>query len=200
VGTSSKNKPLPSGASLYQRHSDEEEQCRTNFHYERPPQFFQLITGGEWNVYSCNLWETALTETESQTEKLDMFAKLVNLQPKQRILDVGCGWGGPLVYLCKKFDLRGVGLTASLSQKQTAEQRAAALGVDAKIIRGHWKDLENEGPFDFIYSDEVLVHVYDLAGFFQKMNLLLHDDGMMLHKELHLSHPDWFVFYKLDFR
>jgi cyclopropane-fatty-acyl-phospholipid synthase len=149
------------------------------------------VTGGDWHVYSCNLWDDAASETGSQIAKLNLFAKLANLQPGQRILDIGCGWGGPLVYLCKVFGVSGVGLTLSLAQKQVAEERAARQEVDAEIFASHWKDYESTDEFDLIYSDEVLVHVFDLQQFFQKMRSLLRPNGSMLHKELHLTHPHY---------
>jgi cyclopropane-fatty-acyl-phospholipid synthase len=139
---------------LYQSYGKEEEKRRINLHYGKPADFFQLMTGGEWNVYSCNLWENAQTDTESQTAKLNLFAALANLRPKQRILDVGCGWGGPLVYLCKTFGLSGVGLTASLPQKLATEARAESYGAEVEVFHGHWKDFKPDGKFDLIYSDE----------------------------------------------
>ena len=42
---------------LYHEYSTEVDQARTNVHYEQPPEFFLLITGGDWNVYSANLWD-----------------------------------------------------------------------------------------------------------------------------------------------
>src|SRR5215212_4091342 len=58
---------------LYQPYSTGEDQQRTNVHYERPVEFFYRITGGEWNVYSCNLWDGPTTDTESQEAKLDLL-------------------------------------------------------------------------------------------------------------------------------
>lgn len=92
---------------LYQPLTTEEDHTRTNLHYEQPPEFFQRITGGEWNVYSCNLWDRARTDTESQEAKLDLLAELMELRSGQRILDIGCGWAGPLTYLCKTYGVRG---------------------------------------------------------------------------------------------
>jgi len=114
---------------LYHEYSVEEDQQRTNVHYEQPPEFFYLFTGGEWNVYSCNLWDTATTDTESQEAKLDRTAELARLQPGMRILDVGSGWAGPLTYLCKKYGVTGVGLTLSPTQEQAADERIAQHGV-----------------------------------------------------------------------
>src|SRR5205823_4876414 len=72
---------------LFQRYSNQEDAARTNIHYEQPREFFYAITGGEWNVYSCNLWTDATTDTESQEAKLDLLARLMELKPGQRILD-----------------------------------------------------------------------------------------------------------------
>src|SRR5262245_9701665 len=123
---------------LYQAYSTEEDIRRTNLHYEQPVEFFYQVTGGEWNVYSCTLWDDAKTETEAQERKLDQLAELLDLKPGQRIMDVGCGWGGPLVYLCTKYGVRGVGLTLSALQKQAADQRIARYGANAEVIVCHW--------------------------------------------------------------
>lgn len=173
---------------LYQTYTTEEDKSRTNVHYEQPPSFFTSITGGEWNVYSCNLWDTAKTDTQSQEAKLDLLAQYMRLKPGQRILDVGCGWGGPLVYLCKKYGVRGVGLTLSPTQKQYADQRVARHGVQAEIVECHWRDYQEREGFDAIYTDEVIVHFHDLGEFFAKCHSLLHPGGRMVNKEVHFTH------------
>ena len=96
---------------------------RTNAHYDLPPEFFLTLTGGRWNCYSCNLWDGATTETESQERKLDLLAELMELRPGQRVLDVGSGWGGSLVYLAKRYDVRGVGLMLSTPQLAAPAER-----------------------------------------------------------------------------
>jgi cyclopropane-fatty-acyl-phospholipid synthase len=181
--------PSTEARAFYRRYSTAEDKERTNRHYDLPAEFFLCITGGEWNTYSCNLWESAATETESQEQKLDLLAGLMGLRPGQRILDVGCGWGGPLTYLCKTYGVQGVGLTLSPSQKAVADERSARYGVDVQIIESHWQDYEDDNGFDAVYTDEVLVHFHDLSGYFQKVRSLLHDDGLMLNKELHFAHP-----------
>jgi cyclopropane-fatty-acyl-phospholipid synthase len=173
---------------LYRPLSIEEDRQQTNTHYEQPVEFFYTLTGGEWNVYSANLWTGSQTQTESQERKLDLLAELMQLRPGMRILDVGCGWGGPLVYLSKKYGVRGVGLTLSSLQKGAAEERIARHGADVTIIECHWKDYRDDEPFDVVYTDEVIVHFHDLGDFFVKVYGLLHDGGRMLNKELHLVH------------
>ena len=170
---------------LYVPLTPQEDKEHTNVHYEQPPEFFNTITGGEWNVYSCNLWDGATNDTESQEAKLDLFAQLMELQAGQRILDVGCGWAGPLVYLCKTYGTQGVGLTLSPTQKAFADQRIARYGVDVQVHECHWQDFEDDRGFDAIFTDEVIVHFSDLGGFFAKAHALLRPGGRFLNKELH---------------
>ena len=82
---------------LYHEYTTDVDQARTNVHYEQPPEFFLLITGGEWNVYSANLWDPGTEDdTASQQAKLDLIARLAGLEKGMRLIDVGCGWAGPL--------------------------------------------------------------------------------------------------------
>ena len=173
---------------LYRPLSVEEDRQRTNSHYEQPVEFFYTLTGGDWNVYSANLWTGAETQTQSQEQKLDLLAELMQLRAGMRILDVGCGWGGPLVYFSKKYGVRGVGLTLSSLQKQAADERIARHGADVNIVESHWKDYTDAEPFDVVYTDEVIVHFNDLGGYFTMVYGLLRDGGIMLNKELHFVH------------
>ena len=173
---------------IYRHYSAEEDRQRTNVHYEQPVEFFYTLTGGEWNVYSGNTWNRATTETESQEEKLDLLAGLMELRPGMRILDVGCGWGGPLVYLSKTYGVEGVGLTLSPLQKAAADERIARYGAKVTVLERNWKDYTDDVPFDAVYTDEVIVHFADLDAYFAKVHGLLRPGGIMLNKELHFAH------------
>jgi len=172
---------------MWRRYSPEEDQARTNVHYQQPPEFFTTITGGAWNVYSCNIWQPGDDETAAQERKLDRLAQLMRLQPGQRVLDVGCGWGGPLVYLARRYGVSGVGLTLSETQREYAERRVREHGVDVTVRECHWASFEDERPFDAVYTDEVIVHFNDLRGYFGKVSSLLAPGGRMLNKELHFT-------------
>lgn len=175
---------------LYQAYDVDEDVERTNVHYEKHPDFFYGFTGGTWNVYSCNIWPDNVAsddDTAAQEAKLDKMAELMELQPGMRILDVGCGWGGPLTYLCKKYGVSGMGLTLSPIQQAAATARIAAHGVDAEVLICHWKDFAAPQPFDAIYTDEVIVHFHDLLDFFKKAHEMLRVGGLMVNKEVHFN-------------
>jgi cyclopropane-fatty-acyl-phospholipid synthase len=170
----------------------EEDIERTNAHYDLPPEFFLTLTGGRWNCYSCNLWDDATTETESQERKLDLLADLMELRPGQRVLDVGCGWGGPLVYLAKRYGVRGVGLMLSAPQLTYAQKRAHIEGVGVEFRVCHWQDYVDAEAFDAVYTDEVIVHFQDKLSYFNKVRSLLRPRAVMLNKEAHFASSQYF--------
>src|SRR5437016_4810369 len=100
-------------------------------HYETPPEFFTLLCGGRWHTYSCNLYDGTDDVTTAQEAQLDLLARLMRLQSGQRILEVGCGWGGPLSYLTLRYNCYGVGIAPSGPQIQYCRERAAREGAAA---------------------------------------------------------------------
>jgi cyclopropane-fatty-acyl-phospholipid synthase len=115
----------------------------------------------------------------------------MRLDSGMRILDVGCGWGGPLVYLCEKYDVVGHGITISPMQIPTARDRAARHEVDATFEIVHWRNLPEVETYDVVLTDEVITHFYDLGDFFAKCWKILKPGGMMVHKELHLTRSEY---------
>src|SRR4026207_1407701 len=81
----------PAQKAFYQAYELEEETERSTFHYEKPPEFFYVLTGSECNSYSASTWEACFTMTQAQEKKMDRMAELMELKPDMRILDVGCG-------------------------------------------------------------------------------------------------------------
>jgi cyclopropane-fatty-acyl-phospholipid synthase len=141
------------------------------------------------------LWpDENTTPTEAQEAKLNLLAQQMDLKPGMRILDVGCGWGGPLTYFCKNYGVTGVGIAVSPKQIDEAEKRAKKYDVDAKFKLTHWEDFTDPEPFDVIYSDEVIVHFQNLDVFFSHCWNMLKMGGRMVHKELHFTHKRHTVF------
>jgi len=186
--------PPPENA-LYQAYDVPEETERSTFHYEKPPEFFYILTGGEWNAYSCSIWEPGTTSmTQAQEKKLDKMAELMELKPGMRVLDVGCGWGGPIVYWAHKYGAICHGITVTPRQVPEVQARAAKYNAPVTVEVLHWKNLPEVETYDIVTTDEVLVHFRDLGDFFAKCNKILKPGGKMVHKELHFTHPKYAVF------
>lgn len=191
------DRPARDALSYYQDLTPEEDATRTNVHYMLPPRLFEAMTGGRWHTYSCNVWSagdggTPADEdgqTASQEAKLDLFARMLDLRPGMRVLDVGSGWGGPLLYLCKRHGIEGHGLTLSERQLAYATEWARREGAACQFHLCHWDHFVSAEPFDAIMTDEVIVHFHRLEDFFRKAWSLLRDDGVMVNKELHFGHP-----------
>lgn len=178
-------------AEMYQIYDLAEDTRRSAYQYDQDPEYYFTQNGGEWHVYSCSLWEPGFTMTQAQEKKLDKMAELMKLRPGMHILDVGCGWGGPLVYLCRRYDVTGHGIAVAPNQIAAAKARAARYGVNATFELLHWQNLPESESYDCIYSDEVITHFPNLGEFFTKCWKLLKSGGSMAHKEVHLSHSGY---------
>ena len=106
-------------------------------------------------IYSCGYWESACNLDEAQRAKLDLVFQKLDLQPGQRVLDVGCGWGGALAYAVQKYGVEGVGITISREQASHARQKCAGLPIDIRLQ--DYRDVR--GDFDHIYSIGMFEHV-----------------------------------------
>ncbi len=187
-------------AEMYQEYDLEEDTRRSAYQYDQDPEYYFIQNGGEWHVYSCSLWEPGFTMTQAQEKKLDTFAELMDLKPGMHILDVGCGWGGPLVYLCRKYNVTGHGIAVAPNQIAAAKERAARYGVNATFELLHWQNLPQTETYDGICSDEVITHFPNLGEFFARCRQLLKPGGVMAHKEVHLSHSRYAHLTRLNER
>jgi cyclopropane-fatty-acyl-phospholipid synthase len=184
------DEPAAGGDRFYHEYNLQEDTERLSYHYEQEPEFFLTFMGSKWHTYSCSLWEEDFSITEAEEKKLDKLARMMELKPGMHILDVGMGWGGPLVYLCEKYGVSGHGISISPKQVTTSEERAAKHNVNATFELTHWKNLPEVEMYDAILTDEVLVHLHDLGGFFEKCYKILKPDSIMVHKELHQTRTD----------
>jgi cyclopropane-fatty-acyl-phospholipid synthase len=132
--------------------------------------------------YSCAYFthEGATLEEAQAAKKAHIIAKL-RLHPGQRILDIGCGWGGMALSLAHAGG-QTLGVTLSQEQLALARERAASQGLSqvAQFELRDYRDLE--GPFERIVSVGMLEHVgapnYD--AYFQNVARLMTDDGVAL--------------------
>ena len=108
-------------------------------------------------TYSSALYEDGTSDlTAAQHNKYKRLAEAINLQPGQTVLEIGCGWGGFAEYVAKNYDAKVVGLTISTEQRDFAQKRMQAAGLNDKVeIR--FQDYRDErGQYDRIASIEMI--------------------------------------------
>lgn len=161
-------------------------------HYDLSRELYELFLDEDMQ-YSCAYFENGdETLEEAQEKKKRHIAAKLQLAPGQRILDIGCGWGGMALYLAHHEDLEVLGVTLSEEQHKVACERAEALGLSHRV-RFELRDYrEVQGPFDRIVSVGMFEHVgvtrYD--EFFKHVYDFLADDGLaVLHSIGHMSPP-----------
>jgi cyclopropane-fatty-acyl-phospholipid synthase len=106
-------------------------------------------------LYSCGYWESATTLEEAQEAKLNLVFTKLGLKSGQRVLDIGCGWGGALKYAADRYGIEGVGIT--VSQEQAEYARNVCEGLPIAILLKDYRELY--ASFDRIYSIGMFEHV-----------------------------------------
>lgn len=130
--------------------------------------------------YSCAYFPRPDIDLEAaQLAKKQHLAAKLNLQSGQRVLDIGCGWGGLALFLAQTYDVEVLGITLSHEQLDVARRRAAQAGLAdrAKFELVDFRDVP--GQFDRIVSVGMFEHVGvpHYAGFFERVRDLLSSSG-----------------------
>jgi cyclopropane-fatty-acyl-phospholipid synthase len=151
-------------------------------HYDIDSRIYELFLDSDWQ-YSCAYFETADQSLEqSQLAKKRHIAAKLLLEPGQRVLDIGCGWGGLALYLAQACDAHITGITLSREQLAIARMRSEDLNLASKaaFVLTDYRDVDQ--TFDRIVSVGMFEHVglghYD--AFFECVAKLLSDDGVAL--------------------
>jgi len=146
-------------------------------HYDIGNNVFELMLDPHM-MYSCGYWEFADSLTQAQEHKLDLICKKLQLKNGDRVLEIGCGWGGLAAYAAKTYGVEVLGITISKEQQQLAIDRCKGLPVQIELI--DYRDLV--GKFDKIVSVGMFEHVGEknYPIFFQTVSRLLADNGLFL--------------------
>lgn len=163
-------------------------QSRANVkhHYDIGNDLYRLFLDDDMQ-YSCAYWSREnMTLEEAQAAKKAHIAAKLALAPGQRILDIGCGWGGMAITLAKLEAVEVLGITLSEEQLVLARERAAAAGVADRVTFEliDYRDLaaREAGRFDRIVSVGMFEHVgaANFETFFRAAANLMTADGVML--------------------
>jgi cyclopropane-fatty-acyl-phospholipid synthase len=142
------------------RHSRERDARAVRHHYDVSNEFFALFLDDSM-TYSCAFFSRgADTLEEAQEAKLELVCRKLGLQPGERVLDVGCGWGSFAIHAATRHGVSVLGITLSEPQAGLARRRVAELGLEDRIeIRvADYRALE-EAPFDAVTSIGMVEHV-----------------------------------------
>jgi cyclopropane-fatty-acyl-phospholipid synthase len=151
-------------------------------HYDLPDRLYDLFLESD-RQYSCAYYlaPTDTLEKAQEQKKRHIAAKLL-LKPGQKVLDIGCGWGGLGLYLAKTADIDVTGITLSGKQQKAATDRARALGLADRVRFDRCDYRTVTGQYDRIVSVGMFEHVginhYDR--FFSVVCDHLREDGIAL--------------------
>ena len=151
-------------------------------HYDLSDRLYDLFLDRD-RQYSCAYFTDPANDLDrAQADKKAHIAAKLDLRAGQRVLDIGCGWGGMALYLHAKTGVDVLGVTLSEEQLAVARRRAAEAGVADRVKFELIDYRQVTGRFDRIVSVGMFEHVgpanYD--AFFAKCKSLLADDGVML--------------------
>jgi cyclopropane-fatty-acyl-phospholipid synthase len=155
-------------------------------HYDIGNDLYRLMLDAEHMQYSCAYWPRPdMTLAQAQEAKLAHIAAKLDLRPGQRVLDIGCGWGGMAIFLARRAGVEVLGITLSEEQLALARERAEAAGVADKVRFElvDYRDLARRGEtFDRIVSVGMFEHVGvpQFETFFRACATMLARDGAML--------------------
>ncbi len=151
-------------------------------HYDLSGELYRLFLDGDLQ-YSCAYFREENDSLEqAQHNKKRLIASKLLLEDGQKVLDVGCGWGGLAFYLASLADVRVTGVTLSTEQHKVATQRARALGLQDRVEFQLCDVRSVAGRYDRIVSVGMFEHVGQrhYAELFAKFDSLLTDDGIAL--------------------
>jgi len=148
------------------------------FHYDRSNQFYRLFLDPQM-VYSCAYFRTPdMTLEDAQIAKLNHICRKLDIQPGERFLDVGCGWGALIRHAAVHYGAEATGCTLSRAQRAYA---AAGLDRRMRVLECHYRDLD--GHYDKIASVGMFEHVGRRRAreYFRKIADLLAPNGLFLN-------------------
>ena len=169
-------------AALFRRNPAAKAKQNVAHHYDLSDELYDLFLDDD-RQYSCAYYtDPANSLEQAQADKKAHIAAKLDLKPGQRVLDIGCGWGGMAMYLNQVAGVEVLGVTLSKEQLSVASRRAEKAGVSAQV-RFELIDYRSvEGEFDRIVSVGMFEHVgaAHYEEYYATCHKLMKRDGVML--------------------
>ena len=174
--------PVGKLLSAFRRNPEKSSRRNVAHHYDLSDELYALFLDDD-RQYSCAYFtDPSNSLDQAQSDKKAHIAAKLYLKPGQRVLDIGCGWGGTALYLNCVADVDVLGVTLSAEQLKVARRRAEEAGVADRVKFELIDYRKVEGRFDRIVSIGMFEHVgaAHFDEFFETCKDLLTDDGVML--------------------
>ncbi|KAJ2160473.1 hypothetical protein GGF46_002235 [Coemansia sp. RSA 552] len=165
-------------------HSKKQDETQVRDHYDRGDDFYAAFLGPRMVYTSGLISDTSRRETleELQDNKLRDVCERVQMQPGDRHLDLGCGWGTLVSYAAKNYGSESVGVTLGRNQTAFGNNRAAEWGVkdSARILCMDYRDTPRRPRYNKITCLEMAEHVgvRKFQDFLHQVRDMLEDDGL----------------------
>ncbi len=146
-------------------------------HYDIGNDLFQNMLDRRM-IYSCGYWKEAGNLKDAQSDKLDLICRKLGIRHGDRVLDIGCGWGGFAIYAAEKYEAHVVGITVSKEQARFAQENCTGLPVEIRVQ--DYRDLDE--TFDHIVSVGMFEHVgwKNYRTYMEVAHRCLREDGLFL--------------------
>ncbi len=166
------------------RHSMTRDAEAIHHHYDVSNRFYELVLGPSM-TYTCACYPSLdATLEEAQAFKYDLVARKLGLQPGQRLLDVGCGWGGMVRHAAREYGVRALGVTLSEQQALWAQEAIKREGLDhlAEVRFLDYREVP-ETDFDAVSSIGLTEHigVRNYPAYFAALRDKLRPEGRLLN-------------------
>jgi cyclopropane-fatty-acyl-phospholipid synthase len=169
------------------KHSVERDRQAVTYHYNVSNDFYALWLDKRM-VYSCAYFHSADDSLDSaQEQKLDILCRKLRLKPGQRLLDIGCGWGGLAMYAAQHYGVDATGITLSQPQAVLANQRIASANLNehCRVDICDYRKLpaDDTQSYDVLVSVGMFEHVGSakLPSYFAQAWRLLRPGGVFLN-------------------
>jgi len=157
------------------------------YHYdiggEKGEKLYDIFLDKKHRLYSCAYWKDHTNSLEdAQQNKINHIIKKLDIKTGQKILEIGCGWGGMAFEIAKQKQCEITGISLSKNQINYCKNKSKELGLE-NLIQFQLLDYrELKGKFDRIYSVGMFEHVGKkfYKTFFKSINTLLKDNGIFL--------------------
>lgn len=142
-------------------HSRERDRQAVSYHYNISNDFYRLWLDRRM-VYSCAYFADPGEDLEqAQERKLDHVCRKLRLNPGERLLDIGCGWGALIIHAAERYGVECLGITLSSRQAELARERIrdAGLADRCRVEVADYREIKEEGKFDKLVSIGMVEHV-----------------------------------------